>query len=48
VPYEAVLPGLAIRPGSAAVLELGGRFDTEMEASLAETGRIAGRLRGPA
>lgn len=41
VPYAELLPSLPIRPGSAAVLELAGRYDTELEASLAETGRIA-------
>jgi hypothetical protein len=46
VPYDALLTDLPIRPGSAAVLELAGRYDTELEASLAETGRIADRIRG--
>ncbi len=46
VPYDALLTDLPIRPGSAAVLELAGRYDTELEASLAETGRIADRIKG--
>jgi sugar phosphate isomerase/epimerase len=41
VPYAELLPSLPIRPGSAAVLELAGRYNMELEASLAETGRIA-------
>lgn len=46
VPYDALLTDLPVRPGCAAVLELAGRYDTELEASLAETGRIADRIKG--
>ena len=46
VPYDALLCDLPIRPGCAAVLELGGRFETELESTMAEVGRIADRLKG--
>lgn len=46
VPYDALLSDLPIRPGCAAVLELGGRFETELESTMAEVGRIADRLKG--
>ncbi len=46
VPYDALLSDLPIRPGCAAVLELGARFETELESTMGEVGRIADRLRG--
>lgn len=46
VPYDALLASLPIRANSAAVLELAARYDTELEASLAATSRIASRITG--
>lgn len=44
VPYDTLLSDLPVRDGCAAILELSGRHDTELESTLAEVGRIADRL----
>ncbi len=46
VPYGAVLPSFAPRPGTIAILELALRHQEELEPSVAATKRIAARLAG--
>jgi sugar phosphate isomerase/epimerase len=48
VPYDSLLTDLPLRPGSVANLELAGAHVSELEASIAATGRIAERLNGVA